>query len=73
MTGPDKSGEDSQTYSAIGRGRKVAGVDGDRTMISRGQDQDSASTQWTRANKVQSLWASLLFGRLRLALSAVLL
>lgn len=42
----------------------MAGVDGDKSMISRGQDQDSASTQWTRANKVQSLWASLLFGRL---------
>lgn len=44
----------------------MAGVDGDETMISeaKGQDQDSASTQWTRANKVQGLWASLLFGRL---------
>lgn len=54
-------------------GAQVAGVDGDKSMISKGQDQDSASTQWTRANKVQSLWASLLFGRPRLALSAALL
>lgn len=45
-------------------GAQVAGVDGDKSMISKGQDQDSASTQWTRANKVQSLWASLLLGRL---------
>lgn len=46
-------------------GAQVAGVDGDKSMISKSQDQDSASTQWTsRANKVQRLWASLLFGRL---------
>lgn len=43
-------------------GAQVAVVDGDRSMISKGQDQDSASTQQTRANKVQSLWASLLSG-----------
>ena len=50
VTMPDRSGEDSQTYSAIGRWAQMASVDGDRSMISKGQDQDSASTQsvqWT--------------------------